>query len=108
MDTARSQQLKDIIDLSRQMLALADDNQWGKVAELEAQRRQLVMDCFRHPTPDRDAAEVAAVIREVLQLNQQVTERGQRLQDELGSQMQARRIGRTAQQAYQECAGRSV
>ena len=104
MDAERSQQLRDIIQLSRDMLASAADNDWVRVAELEVRRREQVLACFNRPTDDADAVEVAAVIRDVLRLNQEIAELGERCKEALGDQLRTHGIGRTARQAYQNCA----
>ena len=103
MDIQRSQQLRDIIELSTEMLKLAHEQEWSQVAELEEKRRLLVMACFRQPTPEQDAPEVAAAIREILVLNQEVTALGKECQQQLGSEMHTNRVGRAAQTAYLNC-----
>lgn len=100
MDTVRRQQLGEIIHLSREMLETARQLEWGKVAELEARRKQLVMECFREPGPKQDAAEVAAVIKEILNLDQQVAELGKQCQTALGSEIHTHNRGHAATSAY--------
>lgn len=104
MDKRRKQQLGEIIALSQDMLELARDNAWERVAELEAQRRTLVMQCFHAPTEKQDSDIVAAVIREILSINQQLTDTGKAHQQYLGNQLRTNQVGRTAQQAYRGCA----
>jgi len=99
-----TRQLEHIIALSRDMLASARENAWERVAELDAQRRTLVMQCFARPTPQQDALVVAAAIREILSLNQQVTELGEAQQQTLGDELHTNRVGHTAKVAYQRCA----
>jgi len=100
MDITRSQQLKDIIELSKAMLARARDNEWALVAELEVRRKQLVVSCFQTPTAEQDAPEVATLITEILKLNQEVTELGRRCQEQLGSEIRTQNVGRAASAAY--------
>ena len=104
MDDERSKQLGKIITLSRDMLISAQENAWERVAELDSQRHALVMHCFRSPTPERDASAVTAAIREILLLNQQVTDLGKAHQQNLGDKLHTNRVGRTAQVAYLGCA----
>lgn len=101
MDIQRSQQLKDIIVMSKQMLTLAKNREWEQVTELEEKRRVLVLQCFQQPTSEQDSPEVAASIREVLRLNQEVTELGKQSREELGGELRTNITGRTAQAAYQ-------
>jgi Flagellar protein FliT len=100
MDAMRRQQFAEIISLSRDMLETAGRLEWDKVAELEERRKQLVMDCFREPVPKQDAAEVAAVIKEILNLDQQVTELGKQCQTALGSEIHSHKRGHAATSAY--------
>ena len=104
MDIERKQQLSKIITLSREMLALAEENAWEQVAELDSQRRSLVLQCFQAPTQKQDSAAVAAVIREVLSLNQQVSEMGKAFRQQLGNEIHTNQVGRTARLAYRDCA----
>ena len=100
MDTVRRQQLDEIIHLSREMLETARQLEWDKVAELEARRKQLVMECFREPGPKQDAEEVASVIKEILNLGQQVAELARQSQTALGSEIHTHNRGHAATSAY--------
>jgi len=100
MHTVHRQQLDEIIHLSREMLETARRLEWDKVAELEERRKQLVMECFRGPAPKQDAAEVAAVIKEILNLDQQVTELVEQCQTALGSEIHTHNRGHAATSAY--------
>jgi len=104
MNTSRITQLQEVVSLSRDMLAQAQDDQWQAVIELEAQRRTLVEACFRDPAGDAEAASVAAAIREILSLNQQLEQLGRQSRDEMASHLSTRQTGRTANAAYQSCA----
>lgn len=103
MDPHRSKQLQDIIQLSQQMLSQARDNEWERVTELEAKRREMVLVCFRQTTSDQDSPAVAAAIREILHLNQEVAELGRQYRDQLGSEIRTHNAGRTASAAYLSC-----
>jgi hypothetical protein len=104
MECKRSQQLEQVLLLSKDMLAKAGDHEWGLVAEIEARRRELVMRCFQQPGQQTDASEVAAVIKEILRLNRQITDLGKRYQDQLGTEIHSNKLGRTASAAYLGCA----
>ncbi len=79
---------------------MARDNQWQRVVELEAERRLLVQSCFQRPTPEQDAPEVAAAIRKILRLNEEVAELGQQWRDRLGTEIHTHKAGRAASAAY--------
>ncbi len=100
MDRARREQFEEIIRLSKEMLDRAGELEWEKVALLEVTRKQLVMDCFRRPTPEQDSEEVAAMIKVILDLNQQVTLLGKESQAQLGTEIHAHNRGRAATSAY--------
>ena len=103
MDAQRTRQLQDIIQLSQQMLSQARDNEWERVTELEARRREMVLVCFQQTTPEQDSPEVAAAIREILHLNQEVAELGRQYRDQLGSEIHTHNVGRAAAAAYLGC-----
>ncbi len=104
MDTDRCRQLEQILLLSKQMLESAADHEWRRVAEIDTRRRELVMRCFQQPAAQQEAVEVAAAIREILRLNQEITDLGRCYQDRLGSEIQGNKLGRTASAAYLGCA----
>ena len=103
MDAQRSKQLQDIIQLSRQMLSQARENEWQRVTELEARRREMVLACFQQTTPEQDSPAVATAIRDILHLNQEVAELGRRYRDQLGSEIHTHNVGRAASAAYLSC-----
>lgn len=104
MNLERLQQLRDIVLLSKEMLSHARQNDWARVAELEAVRRKLVMECFQQAARYEDAADVAPVIKEILRLNQEVMELGAMHQEAVGADMHRDSVGRTARAAYLGCA----
>ena len=105
MHSDRTRQLVEIIGLSKEMLANARDHDWQRVTELEVARKALVVSCFQLPTATgQDAPEVAAAIKEILRLNQDVSEIGRRYKEELVGEIRTSNIGRVAKAAYQNCA----
>lgn len=104
MDLERLQQLREIVLLSKEMLSHAKQNDWTRVAELEAGRRKLVMRCFQQAARYEDTAEVAPAIKEILRLNQEVMELGAMHQEAVGADMHRDNVGRTARAAYLGCA----
>lgn len=100
MEQLRTRQLVQIVDLSRQMLELAGALQWDQVTELEAQRKQLVLACFQNPASEQDAEEVGAAIREILQLNEQISELGRDCRAQLGGEIRNHKLRSNAATAY--------
>ena len=105
METRRSEQLKDIIALSQQMLENARALQWDSVAELEGRRKELVIECFRCPTSEQDAPAVADCIREILSLNQELTLLGDDCRGRRAAEIHTQQVGRAVSAAYLNCSG---
>jgi hypothetical protein len=104
MDMQRRQQLRRITELSINMLELARKLEWQNVAELEVERRDLVMQCFAQPTSEQDAPEVAASIKQILKLNQEIEALGQECRERLGGEIRMHNVGRAATAAYRSAA----
>ena len=100
MESQRRQQLEQVTELSRRMLTHARQLEWTQVAELEVQRKELVMACFAKPTSEQDAPEVAAAIKQILELNQEIETLGRQCRDQLGGEIHIQNVGRTATAAY--------
>jgi hypothetical protein len=100
MSASPLQALPEIIHITQQMLIMARENQWRQVAEMEARRRLLVQSCFQRPTPEQEASDVVAAIREILRLNEEVAELGQQWRGQLGTEIHAQKVGRAASAAY--------
>jgi hypothetical protein len=105
MSATRTQLLANILEVSKDMLATARENDWQRVVELEARRARMVRDCFASPTPEQDAPQVAAAISEILHLNQQVAQLGGQWKQRLGTEIRNRKAARTASAAYLSNAG---
>ncbi len=100
MDANRRKDLESIVQISNRMLCKAHDNEWTSVAELERERKALVHGYFDQPALRQDAPEVAIAIREILKLNQLITELGEKSRDILGTEMRTNSAGRAAATAY--------
>ena len=99
-DTGRTQVLRDIIEVSEAMLVMARENEWERVALLEAERRVMVQGCFERATREQDAPEVAAAIREILRLNQEVANLAGTWKDQIGADIRTQNVGRAASAIY--------
>ncbi len=103
MDAQRTQQLQDIVKLSREMLDQAQAGAWECVAALELRRREQVMACFSHPGAAHRTGEETAAIKTILRLNQEVTALSQSHRDTLGAEIQTQKKGVAAHTAYANC-----
>jgi hypothetical protein len=97
--------LTEILALTKEMLGFASSNGWERVAELEEQRRELVGVCFSRPTNQQDSTKVAVLIKEILQINNQIAELGRKHLGSLGSEIHIGAVGKAARTAYLNCAG---
>ena len=88
------------VQTTRDMLALAQQGEWETVTRLQAERQQRLEAYFQTPVPPALADEVAAGIREMLELDRRVMDLGRQGMDELARKMGGLRIGRRAQRAY--------
>lgn len=71
-------QIKQVTDSILELINQSDKNSLSEdklqtVAGLEKKRQHLINDFFSHPVAQGDSAEVAIVIKQVLQTNDQVT-----------------------------------
>lgn len=100
MEPIRAGQLRQVVEISRQMLTCALANDWTGVSELQRQRDQLVRSCFRQPAAEPDAAEVEPAIREILQLNDQISSLGRDCQAQLVGEIRVQKLRSSAASAY--------
>ena len=100
VDRTRRQQLDEVISFSRDMPEAAKQQQWDRVAELEASRRQLLMTCLGESMPQQAAASTREAIEEVLDLDRQLAGLAEQCQAELGGEIQTRNRGQAATSAY--------
>ena len=104
MNQSRKRQIDLIIELSKRMLHNARCGDWDSVAEVDEERRHLVMQCFRQAAAESDAAATASAIRQILSLNDELVELGKQRRGALGGDIQVAKVGRTAKSAYLGCA----
>lgn len=88
------------VQTTREMFALAQQGEWETVARLQAERQHRLEAYFQTPVPAALADEVAAGIREILELDRQVMDLGRQGMDDLARKMGDVRMGRRVQQAY--------
>lgn len=104
MDAQRKQQFKTIFCLSKDMLDRAREDDWDAVSDLESRRRSLVTSGFIQPVSAHDGVETAAIIKEILNINQTIEDLARKRRDALGHDLQAGQTGKAATAAYRACA----
>ena len=72
---AQTRVLAGVIKTTRHMLALANQGEWGTVAELESLRREDLQFCFDIPADEDNAELVAEALAVLLHLNEELMNR---------------------------------
>ena len=102
MNRRRRRQMQDIRSMSEQMLRLARDHAWDSLAELEPRRRSLIMQFFETPVSEEDAAEIAATIQDVLDIDREIIERGRKGREGIQQELARIRQGKRVVHAYHQ------
>ena len=91
-----------ILDISRSMLDFANDGEWETVARLEGRRGPLLLALFAEPIAPERVPEVAACVREVLNIDKQIITSGEAHRQTLMESLQDISRGRRAHLAYSD------
>ena len=67
--------LARVLTMTKDMLVLADQNQWERVAELETERRDDLAACFSNTVSVADSVLVAEAVAALLHLNEELMTR---------------------------------
>lgn len=78
---AQTRVLATVIKTTKNMLQLADQGEWGTVAELELLRREDLQFCFDMPADEDKAELVAEALAVLLHLNEELMDRLARARD---------------------------
>ncbi len=85
----RLRQLDEIAELTRQMLALAEQEDWTELAELQRRRDLQLQTCFAAPLTPDDTALAIEKIRHLLRENERVVAVICQLRDKLEVQLRS-------------------
>lgn len=91
---------EDFVAMSRAMLNRAQRGEWEEVMRMQGERQERLEAYFAALVPAQLADQVAAGIREILDLDRRIMELGRRGMDALAGEMNGLRAGRQAQKAY--------
>ncbi len=72
--SVRQRELKELLDLSEQILSFAQLGDWTSAVKLQCYRRAGMDAFFAQPCPPADSAEVASVIEHILDIDRQVSD----------------------------------
>ena len=92
--------------VTEEMMSVARDEDWDKLAALEARRQDLIRSAFARPIPDADSAVVAADIRRIQALTRDLITVIGRGRDRIGDALDTMAKGRRARSAYGGGCGR--
>lgn len=71
---SRQNQLESLVNISNQMLLLAQQSQWDDLPELETQRQDFMYQVFENKNMDgiKNIVDIEQSISEILSINQQI------------------------------------
>ncbi len=99
------EKLNEALDLTRRMLAEAQQGNWERVQWLEARRRLILRNCFDTemtlPAPEL----VHAMLRKIMKVDRQVAELVENARNEMAHLLETVQTGRVATRAYQKAGG---
>jgi Flagellar protein FliT len=92
--------LRQILELSQDILRLVDVGDWVRGLELDGRRRELIEECFSQHGGFADPQEAADLLRAILAVDERVLARAQSAGPELSAAVSRLRQGRAAIAAY--------
>ena len=98
--TDKTQDLQQLISLSRTMQEKARDESWDEVFVLEAERSELIRLFFLEPVQQAYADAVAAGIRSIMEIDQDTMALGALKRFDLAQTLQTMDQGKKAVKAY--------
>ena len=103
MDTSRQQQWQAILDKTQQMGAMAEDEQWPELVEVEAERQKMIESFFATKVSDEEAGIIADGIREIMNSDNSLAIMAARLKSEAVGKLTGIANVKKAVKAYDNC-----
>lgn len=103
--TSQAQRLAALTALNQAMLAVAEAEQWDKLAELEDQRVGVLAELFAGEFYALDDAALIPVLTQTFAVNQRIVPLLERAQQACQDELAEISLGRRAQQAYDDNRG---
>jgi hypothetical protein len=97
---ARAAACHELLALTRRLRGTLESGDWGGAAELEAERRRLVETIFDGPPPAAELPTIAAALREVVRVNDELVGLAEHRRRALERDADVLAVGRTAVRAY--------
>ena len=104
MDENRESELSQLLNMSDQMLGLAEKNDWNDFSELESSRQKAMYSFFESPLLDEssaeDSAKIEQIINKVLFINNQIEKLAKKEKITIGQQLQGMKKKQNVHSAY--------
>ena len=94
------QLLQQALELSKRTLELAEKEEWAAINKLDAERMECLKACFESESGISDKPSAAAIVKEILEINQKVSNTAGGARKELEESLLSLRKGRAATDAY--------
>ncbi len=98
--------LSAVLAVTEEMVSVAKDEDWEKLSALETRRQALIQSAFARPIPPADSATVAAVIRRIQSLTQDLITMTSQGRKSIGDVLDTMAKGRRARSAYGSASSR--
>ena len=102
---SQAQRLIALTALNQAMLTVAEAQQWGRLAELEEQRADVLAELFADAFYALDDAALIPVLTQTFAMNQRIMPLLEQAQQTCQGELTELNIGRRAQQAYDDNRG---
>ncbi len=93
------------LTMTEEMMSVAKDEDWETLSALEARRQALIQSAFARPIPPADSAAVAADIRRIQALTQDLITNIKQGRDSVADALDTMARGRRARSAYGGASG---
>ena len=95
--------LAEALRLTQRMRGLADDASWDELATLETEQSVMLRACFESSPIFESRQKAENIVRQILQLNQEMLQLGQEAHLLVRDELQSINKGRNAAKAYLDC-----
>ena len=103
MDTSRQQQWQAILDKTHHMAAMAEDEQWPELVEVEAERQKMIESFFASKVTDEEASVIADGIREIMNSDNSLARMAAELKSDAVGKLTGIANVKKAVKAYDSC-----
>ena len=93
--------LTSAVAFSQTMLDCAQDAEWSNVIKVEKERSELIKKAFKDQVKEEAAQEVAELVAQIQNVDNEIQTLAERHRDELSSGLKDIRQGKHASKAYQ-------